>query len=522
MTVGCEADRIDRMLSPPQIRRRLGDSAAAAFRGDRAVLDETAAWLTSVTARELLRIDYYARRFCGEGPMLGTSQQWTRKVLDSPLPVVAALGSMHPDGHVRERAVRLLAASFEPLSDRALTIRVTDHVEVTRELATREVLARPTLAHADHIVPLLHRIEHRSRGADTLPLYLHALVTEHGEADVWGRLRGSADHDLRRVAFRHSFDAGLLGPPDAVSSFEGERDQVVRRQLIRVIADSTTSDDIARLLLRGRSAESRVLGLVKLTASELDPADVERLLVDSSVLVRLWARRRWQEMERDPATAYAAVARSTATPAVRAHAYAGLAETRTPIAREEILDLVHSPELPLRKVGLSLLRDDATAEDVPMLLSIVAGDQSRTARLASDVLTHNPTLWTVPDLVPLKAAENPELRRRVWRIHRHHSGWEAVIADLEILHDTDPRLAALGRQPVPPMYFTPTYAQRQRIADLLATAPLSRDQLLAVAIAAELHDFVTTRDPAATPEPEPVPAAPRSRWWRFRHRPPST
>lgn len=523
MTADQEAARLERMLSPPQLRRRLSEGAAAAFRGDKAVLDETAAWLTSATARELLRIDHDARRFSHEGPALGKPERWTGEVLASPLPVVAALASMHPNGYVRERAVALLAASHDALSDRALAARVADHVGVIGETATREVLRRLTLDHADRMVPLLHRIERRGRGADVLPSYLRALVTEHGEAAVWARLRSSADHDLRRVAFRHSFDSGLVGPRDAVLLFPEERDQVVRRQLIRVIADSTTPDVIARVLLRGRTAESRVLGLVKLTVAELDPADVERLLVDPSVLVRLWARRRWQEMGHDPATTCAAVARSTARPTVRARAYTGLAETGTPIEREEILDLVQSAELPLRKVGLSLLRDDAAAEDVPLLLGLVAGDHSRVARLASEALTHSPGLWSLPDLAPLKTAADPELRRRAWWLHRHRGDWEAVIADLELLHDTDPRLAALGRQPTPPMYFKPTDTQRQRIAELLATAPLSRDQLLAIAMAADLPELVLTfRTRNAAQDPEPEPAAPRSRWWRVWHRSSST
>jgi hypothetical protein len=486
MTAGREAARINRMLSPPQIRRRLSEGAAAALRDDRAVLDETASWLTSATARELLRIDHWARRFRSEGPALGESRNWTGNVLASPLPVVAALASMHPDGYVRERAVRSLTASRGTLSDRALAVRVTDHIGVIRERAAREVLRRSSVDHADQMVPLLHRIEHRGRGADVLRRYLDALVTEHGEANVWARLRSSADRDLRRAAFRHGFDAGLLGPPDAVALFPGERDQVVRRQLIRVIADSATSDVIAGVLLRGRSAEGRVLALLKLTAAELDPVDVERLLVDSSVLVRLWARRRWQEMGRDPVSAYAEVARSAARPIERARAYTALAGTDTALDRREILDLVHSAELPLRKVGLSLLRGSATAEDVPMLLGSVAGDHSLVARLASEVLVQSPRLWSVPDLAPLKAAEDPDVRRRAWWIHRHRGGWEAVIADLELLHDTDPQLAALGRRPELPAYFQPTEAQRQRIADLLAEAPFDSDHLRFIPIAAGL------------------------------------
>lgn len=513
------------MLTPPQIRRRLRDAATAIFQGDWAALGETTPWLTSVTARELLRIDYYARQVRYEDPALGEPHQWTRDVLASPPPVVAALASMHPDGYVRERAVQSLINSHEMVSDRALAVRVTDHVGVIRESAAREVLGRQTLGHADHIVPLLHRIEQRGRGADVLPLYLHALVTKYGEAEVWGRLRSSTDHDLRRVAFRHSFDSGLLGLPDAIVSFRPERDQVVRRQLTRVIADSAPPDVISSVLLHGRSAESRVLGLVKLSAAELDGADVERLLVDGSVLVRLWARRRWQEMGYDPATTYAALARSTATPIVRARAYIGLAETDAAIERQEILDLVHSTELPLRKIGLTLLAGSATTEDVPLLLPLVAGDQSRVARLASEVLIRTPQVWSLADLTTLTTAHDPELRRRAWWIHRHLGGWEAVIADLDLLHDTDPKLAALGRQPVPPMYFPPTDKQRQRIADLLATATLNRDQLLTITIAAGLPALApasATPDYSPVSDSAPAPVASPRQWWRVWKRPPST
>ncbi|MGW1340027.1 hypothetical protein ACWCOV_03155 [Kribbella sp. NPDC002412] len=123
------------MLNQPDVRRRLGEGAAAALRGDRVVLDATASWLASSTARELLRIDFDARQVRYEGPTMGQSERWSDQVLASPLPVVAALASMHPDGYLRERAVRSLATSLDPLSDRALAVRVTDHVWVIRETA---------------------------------------------------------------------------------------------------------------------------------------------------------------------------------------------------------------------------------------------------------------------------------------------------------------------------------------------------------------------------------------------------
>jgi hypothetical protein len=506
---------MDDMLNPVEIRGRLAEGAAAALRGDRTVLEEIASWLDSASARELLRIDDFARQFRYEGPVLGKSQQWTEEILDRSLPAVTALASMHPDGFVRERAVRSLVMSSEPGSDRTLTVRVSDHVSVIREAAAGEVLQRMTLEQADRIMPLLHRIEQRGRGADVLPLYLHSLVTVHGEAKVWARLRASGDRDMRRAAFQFSLASGLLTPDGAVELLPREKDQIIRRLLTRVIADTAPAEVVTQVLLRGRAADSRALGLVRLTASELHPEDAERLLVDSSVLVRLWARRRWEEMGRDPATTYAAVARSGAKPVSRARAYVGLAETNAAIEREEILDLVHSDELALRKVGLILLKGKAAAEDVPALFVLAAADNSRLARLASEVLTHNPRLWSVPDLAALKAAEAPELRRRAWWIHRNRGGWEAVIADLELLHDPDPHLAVLGGQPVAPMYFQPTEPQKQRIAHLLRRSRLKRSQVLSIALAAGLREFLRNPDESAVSrEPAVDPAIPGRRWWK--------
>lgn len=119
-----------------------------------------------------------------------------------------------------------------------------------------------------------------------------------------------------------------------------------------------------------------------------------------------------------------------------------------------------------------------------MLLRSVAGPHSRVARLASEVLISSPQLWSLAELTPLETAQDPELRRQAWWIRRRYGGWEAVIADLQLLHDTDPRLAALARQPASPMYLRPTDPQKRRITGLLATAPINRDQRLSIAFAA--------------------------------------
>ena len=473
------------MQSHAEIRAALADGAAAVFSGDDARMAQAATWLGSLSARELLRVDGSARSVL-HGPTLGRSEQWTDKVLATSGIAGAALGSMHYDGRVRERAVAVLERSADPLADQMLAVRVTDHVPVIREAATRAVLERVSLGQADRIAPLLHRIWSRWWGADVMPLYLRALTDAHGEDGAWARLRASPDRDVRRTAFRHSLATGLLDIDAAVRALARDRDRTVQGLLARHIANRATRGEVAANLLRSGVAEARALGLVRLTAEQLDPADVERLLTDRSVLVRLWARRRWQEQGRDPAVVYATVARGPAPAPVRARAYTGLAEAGVTVERDEVLGLVRSGSLPLAKTGLRLLAGRAAAQDVPLLLDVVRSGTARAARMAVSILLEVPFAWSDDDLRELSASADPALRRRAWWLRRGRGRLDEVIADLEIALDDDPGLAALGRSVSVPAYFDPTEAQRARIADLLPRVWPDRWRTSEIAFAAGL------------------------------------
>lgn len=80
-------------------------------------------------------MDGYARQFRYEGPVLGGSEEWTRRFSNGPrrLPRWRA---WHPDGRVRERALRLLALSDGSPSDRMIAVRVGDHVVAVSTLAS--------------------------------------------------------------------------------------------------------------------------------------------------------------------------------------------------------------------------------------------------------------------------------------------------------------------------------------------------------------------------------------------------
>jgi hypothetical protein len=462
-------------------------------------------------------MDGFARQFRYEGPTMGKSQQWTPSVLEFS-DVSAAIGSMHRDGHVRERAVRGLASSSSALSDRMIALRIGDYVEPVRALATSTLLVRTSLDQSVRTMPILHRFEQRDRGAEAAHTYLERLLAAHGADGVWEALRNATDRDLRRRAYQHSIATSLLDVDDAISLLPRECDQVVRRSLTHVVAEHGQPSAIREVLLRGHSAEGQVLGLVRLQPPNLTNDDVFPLLADSSVLVRFWARKRWQELGGDIEQACRSLIAHASTPSRRARAYVALSESKAKIDRTEILDLVRESEPALQKVGLQLLAPVAAPEDVPETLTLVRSPNSRVARLAVDVLAANLGLWSLADASDLKDDPDPEIRRRGWLLHRSRGGWESLISDLEILGDPDGELARLGAQPTAPMYLPPSDEQRARIGQLLPDATLKRDLKLGIVFAAGLTDL--------TAELRSLPRWPRppvetetateesSSWWR--------
>jgi hypothetical protein len=510
------------VLTPSEIRERLRFASGAVFVSDSQGMADAGNWLATVSGRELLRVDGFARQYRYEGPTLGDAQQWTSSIVNNT-EVAAAIGSMHRDGHVRERAVRRLSTSADPLVDRMIAVRADDHVGPVRDLAVTTLMTRTGLPGAESAMAVLQHFAGRSRGAAAAREYEERLIAQHGAGPVWSAFRDSRDRDLRRMAHRRSVTMSLIGASEAAALVSAERDQVVRRLLANVVAEHADTATIREVLLQGRSAESRVLGLVRLGPHELSLSEVQPLLGDSSVLVRFWARRRWSEMDRDVVTACRALIDLAGTPSKQACAYRGLAESGGDIDHEELVRLVRSTEPALQKVGLELLADTALPTDLPDVFRLIRAAHTRVARLASEVLVSNQGLWRLEDISDLKQDPEPELRRRAWWLHRSRGGWDSPIADLQVLQDPDTDLARLGRQPQAPKYLPPTQAQREILEPLLRRAPLSRDSRLELAFAAGLSELATEirAEPSWRPNdgvqdalPKPDTEMPRLPWWR--------
>lgn len=198
-----------------------------------------------------------------------------------------------------------------------------------------------------------------------------------------------------------SIDTSLVDVDDAVSLLPRERDHVVRRALAHVIAHHGQPPSVREVLLRGRSAEGRVLGLVRLhpppRPNEGRRTTTPRGHVSPRSVLGTQALAR---AGGDAAQACKDLIEAASTPSQRARAYVGLSETGTNIDRSEILDLVSGSEPALQKVGLRLLAPVAAPEDLPEVLGLVRSENSRVARLAIDAWQpipacgHSPTSTT--------------------------------------------------------------------------------------------------------------------------------
>ncbi|MFD1811750.1 hypothetical protein [Rhodococcus gannanensis] len=477
------------MYSVGELDARASRILVAGAAGDAGALHAVGTWMAGLAAVDLVRMDQRVRRRV----MLpqqrdDIARRWTAGRLAAH-PRAALVMSMVPDGHVRERAVAVLAQQPGTDASRALALRTSDHVLPIRVAACAATLDRTEPDDLDAITPVLLVLNRFARDWRNPVLGRYHTVAGHRyeDGEMWALLRANEDRLVRRFAVARSIENGVLGPDDAAAAYLTEKDVVVQRAFGRLLLQEGEPTVTAPLLTRGVSASDRAGALARFDATVLVRDDVRRLLVDSSVLVRLWARRRWAEFGEDPVATYRDLADSATLPArARGRAWLGLREAGRPPHPDEIRSLIEANEPPLRAVALRLMVGSAVAGDVPGLVArIVAGTRGE-ARLATNVLAAQPVLWRPADLDDLWDDPDPETRRRAWVLERARGGWDAVVADLRACGDGDPalRAAALSVTAALPVHGAATPAHRDRIADLLPGSGLAESQRRAIAVSA--------------------------------------
>ncbi|WP_340540903.1 hypothetical protein [Nocardioides sp. GXZ039] len=434
------------MLTPvqaDQALRRLRIACLGRDAGERVAVD---AWLRDLTAPELLRIDGRARFFsyARENP-LEDAGHWNPALVRADV-LAACAASMHPDGQLRERAVRRLAGTDDPLADRFLAMRAVDHVPLIRAAAMAALIDRAaapgdaSVPRAARVLGVLLRVQTRHQGAEALARYAAASGAP-GSLGPIGELVWVDDAVVRRFAYGAVLagDAGRRpSSSDLAGLVDAETDQWSRRLLAEHWArlDPTAARDV---LLHGRYVEGRLIALSLIPEECFGREDLERRMLDRSPRVRAAAQWRYRRAGHDAAAFYLSRWEIGDGETIdRDRILDGLRETGQRLSEQEARAALASPHARDRIAAVRLWPTDPPPE--ALLLDLLSDPSPAVVRLATQQLSHLPTV-RYDDLAAAAGDDQVGPRRAAWQVRRRLGGWSRVRGDLEAMLDADPTLA---------------------------------------------------------------------------------
>lgn len=409
-----------------------------------------------------------------------------------PAPLGLALASCHPDGRVRERAVRRIAALLTRGDAPAalvafLALRTADWAAPVRERA-RGALAVLLDAHParllPHAVPTADALARRWHGGFARQQVLSVLTAAHG-VRVLDELAGSGDARLRRFAVPVAVAAGrirlralaALAGTDPERRLRGSAAQAAVREAVW-----TEQFDVLRRLATSGDSDVRALALTGLVrAGRADEAVGH--LGDPAPLVRATAREAARRTGAEPLAWYRAAAVADPTPGV----VRGLAETGRGADADLLVPLLAHPEPRIRAAAVrGLLAMDAVP--VARVLPLLRDASGRVVREAAAALSAR-TGQLPPGLAESLLADTtrPAVRRAGLRLLAEPDPVRRLLLLLRATADPDPRLSRRAANAVaglvrevhptrtsyaPPVPFAPTQEQKRQLWD--AASAVSR------------------------------------------------
>lgn len=364
-------------------------------------------------------------------------------VYTSPLGV--ALASCHPDGRVRERAVRrqreILGQPQSPVELMPfLVLRTADWAEPVRN-AAREALAVLLHEAPERLVPAAASVAlligQRER-ADFARRQVLAALMSLPMATVFEQLLSSPNPRLRQFALQTALLSRRLPLRTLIAIAGRDTDRRCRGLAAEAAvreAAWTERTDLLRQLAATRHPEVRALALVGLIRTGL-AAEVTPYLADTSVLVRAIARDAVRRSGGDALGHYRAAVRSPTPGAI-----AGLAETGRTVDAELLTPLLNHPCSPIRVAALRGLR---TLNTVPVerIAPLLRDPSTKVIREATAALRTR--IGQLPAGLAeslLADRERAAVRRAGYRLLNQPDFLQRLRTVLTLVTDPDPRLA---------------------------------------------------------------------------------
>ncbi|MCF2529068.1 hypothetical protein [Yinghuangia soli] len=375
------------------------------------------------------------------GPACWHEQIRRRIAVREPGPIAVVLAVMHPDGRLRESALRRMTQRSEGVWTPYITLRTTDWVRPVREIALLALVDRLLENPAAHLRPaaeLVFSVPDRKR-ARTARLQVDAAIAA-GPREVLGELRASPIPALRRAAFRAGTWPGTA-LDELVRVAEGDGDPRLRPAAAETAAREalwTGRGDLLARLAMASHASVRAVGIVA-AARAGDPGRALGALDDVSAVIRASARDIARRHGVDALAHYRAAVSGPEAPAPGA--LSGLGETGGPTDAALAGRWLAHPEPDGRLRALQALGQlDAVPTDAA--LALFADSSAAVVRGATAVLLRR--IDGVPEEALWPALADGRRVRRVgaFRLLRAKGGVPRLKAALVAAGGPDPKLAA--------------------------------------------------------------------------------
>jgi hypothetical protein len=368
----------------------------------------------------------------------------------------AALLSMHPDGHVREAAVRVLSAVVDPGAVPFLLVRAADWVEPVRRRAQAAILARAQHpAGADKLLPAVPLLERLAAGttrsgafaADVLDRLAADLTTPALVAGLT-----SDDRRVRRGSARLLADRGEVAG-EALTAALRQHELVTAVIVGTAALDRAPSDAVVAALWGSSIAPLRLLVLHRAQAGEageagdgpMAPALSDAGLFDRSPNVRLLAQQHLAGRGADLRRRYEAALPGQVV------ALRGLAEVARPDEADEVAAVV-APYLTDERARAREFAVQATgtllgAAGRPVILAMLDDPSPAVVRAAGRVLERQgldaaalDDLWA-----RAQATDRAVVRRAAFGVFLRQSRWPRLVLACRALTAADDDLRHRGQ-----------------------------------------------------------------------------
>jgi HEAT repeat protein len=390
--------------------------------------------------------------------MRGVDASVVEYLRESGNPGCEVLGafSFHPNGYVREAAVRRLATLSDEAELRYLLLRLNDWVPQVRAAARAAVLERTRAAYVSAFArnfPLLERAVRTQR--DDLSSVVEPLTglmaSEPGQTAMLAAMASGSRFTARAAAqfLIHRVPSALAR---VVAAGVHAADPTIRGWVTPLVMRALPSTEALPTLQRLASDSSPVVrrdALDALARGYPDDAQrsLERAVLDVSASVRETARFLLRPRQLDLLAMYRAAMSESATPRRLASAIAGLAEVGTAADAHNVAPYLSHPNASVRRAAVKAvmrLAGDAFAERILTILNDPSGAVSAASR---DALRRHAAMLGRSSLSEIiTKSPHQHARRNAVHLLSALPKWQSITALIQMATAADDEVAALARR----------------------------------------------------------------------------